>query len=83
MYCIKWLVPAIKEHEENLFELAKVIRAVQLKRIGNPETSKTTQITCTQGMYLPPAFLLRLLSEDLKYMNTYHKQRNVTDVRIL
>jgi len=53
-FLVKGVVHGIEETEENLSELAKAIGAVQLKRIGNPDTSKTTLITFSQGMDLPP-----------------------------
>src|SRR6218665_1376247 len=51
---VKGVIYGIEEDDENLKELAEAIGAVQLKRIGNPETSKTTLVTFAQGMDLPP-----------------------------
>src|SRR6218665_1628440 len=51
---VKGVIHGIEEEDENLKELAEAIGAVQIKRIGNPETSKTALVTFEQGMNLPP-----------------------------
>jgi len=52
-YLVKGVVYGIDEDEENLTEFAQAIGAVELKKIGNPQTSRTTLITFKQGIVLP------------------------------
>jgi len=51
---VKGVIHGIEEEDENLKELAEAIGADHIKRIGNPETSKTILVTFAQGMNLPP-----------------------------
>ena len=61
------------EADENLKELPEAIGAVQLKRFGNPEISKTTLVyirTENELFHL----LFKPSEEGLKFMNSFRNQ---------